>query len=114
MAGVLVLVLSYLTAAILLQGPIEIVALLVATFLAGLVIAVVSPWWKISGHGMMMGGTIVALTTSWGVVGLLFVPVGLAVCWSRIRLQDHTGPQVISGFIYGLAFLGGIYAWIVT
>ena len=88
--------------------------MLVATFLAGLVIAVVSPWWKISGHGMMMGGTIVALTTSWGVVGLLFVPVGLAVCWSRIRLQDHTGPQVISGFIYGLAFLGSIYAWIVT
>lgn len=114
MAGVLVLVLGYLAAAILLQGPIEIVALLVATFLAGLVIAVVSPWWKISGHGMMMGGTIVALTTSWGVVGLLFVPVGLAVCWSRIRLQDHTGPQVISGFIYGLAFLGSIYAWIVT
>ena len=63
---------------------------------------------------MMMGGTIVALTTSWGVVGLLFVPVGLVVCWSRIRLQDHTGHQVISGFIYGLAFLGSIYAWIVT
>jgi membrane-associated phospholipid phosphatase len=73
----------------------------------------VSPWWKISGHGMMMGGTIVALTTSWGPVGLLFVPVALAVCWSRVRLQDHTRPQVISGFIYGLLFLGSIYAWIV-
>lgn len=114
MAGVLVLVLGYLAAAMALQGPIEIVALLVATFLAGLVIAVVSPWWKISGHGMMMGGTIVALTTSWGPVGLLFVPVGIAVCWSRIRLHEHTESQVISGFFYGLAFLGSIYAWIVT
>lgn len=112
MVGVLVLVLGYLAAALWMQGPIEIIALLVATFLAGVVIAVVSPWWKISGHGMMMGGTIVALTTSWGPAGLLFIPVGIAVCWSRIRLQDHTEAQVISGFLYGLIFLGGIYSWI--
>lgn len=113
-ASSLVLIVGYLLAAILLGGPIETVALLVATVLAGLVLAIVSPWWKISGHGMMMGGTIVALTTSWTPVGLLFIPIALAVCWSRVRLKDHTRAQVISGFIYGLVFLGSIYAWIVT
>ena len=110
MAGTLLVVLGVLAATVAGDAPVEITALLVATLLALAVLAVVSPWWKISAHAMMTGGTVTLLTVSWGPVGLLFVPVALLVCWSRAVLTAHTWGQVGSGFLYGLVFLGGIYA----
>lgn len=113
MIGTLVMVVGFLIATLFFNGPVEIVGLLASTVLAGTLLAVVSPWWKISGHGMMMGGTVVVLTVSWGPFGLLFIPVALFVSWSRTKLQAHSGSQVIAGFLYGVVVLGGIYAWLV-
>lgn len=113
MAGTLLVVLGYLAAALAWDGPREITALLVVTVLAVLLLALVSPWWKISAHAMMMGGTLTMLVTTWGPVGLVFVPVALLVCWSRAVLTAHTWAQVGSGFLYGLVLLGGSYAAIV-
>lgn len=113
MIGTLVMVVGFLVATLYFNGPVEIVGLLASTVLAGILLAVVSPWWKVSGHGMMMGGTVVVLAVSWGPVGLLFIPVALLVSWSRTKLQAHSGSQVIAGFLYGVVVLGGIYAWLV-
>lgn len=56
MVGTLVMVVSFLVATLYLGGPVEIAGLLSATVLAAVLLAVVSSRWKISGHGMMMGG----------------------------------------------------------
>lgn len=110
MVGTFLLVAAFLAVTLAFHGPVEITGLLTATLAASAVVALVSPWWKISVHGMMMGGTAAILPVAWGPWGLLFLPVALAVCVSRHVLGAHTWPQLIAGSAYGVVFLGGIYA----
>ncbi|RLZ03037.1 hypothetical protein CWC38_07895 [Kocuria tytonicola] len=110
MAGTFLLVAVFLAVTLAFRGPVEITGLLTATLAASAVVALVSPWWKISVHGMMMGGTAAILPLAWGPWGLLFVPVAVAVCVSRRVLGAHTWPQLVAGSAYGVVFLGGIYA----
>ncbi|WP_229565786.1 hypothetical protein [Kocuria rhizophila] len=110
MVGTFLLVAAFLAVTLAFHGPVEITGLLTATLAASAVVALVSPWWKISVHGMMMGGTAVILPLAWGPWGLLFVPVAVAVCVSRRVLGAHTWPQLVAGAAYGVVFLGGIYA----
>ncbi|WP_240919043.1 MULTISPECIES: hypothetical protein [Kocuria] len=112
MIGTFILVAVFLMITLVFHGPVEIVGLLTATLAASAVVALVSPRWKISVHGMMMGGTAVILPVTWGPWGLLFIPVALAVCVSRRVLRAHTWSQLIAGSAYGVVFLGGIYALI--
>ena len=109
MIGTFLLVAAFLAVTLMFHGPVEITGLLTATLAASAVVALVSPWWKISVHGMMMGGTAVILPVTWGPWGLLFVPVAVAVCVSRRVLDAHTWPQLVAGSAYGVVFLGGIY-----
>lgn len=113
MVGTFLLVAAFLAVTLAFHGPVEITGLLTATLAASAVVALVSPWWKISVHGMMMGGTAVILPVAWGPWGLLFIPVALAVCVSRHVLGAHTWPQLIAGSAYGVVFLGGIY-WLIA
>ena len=113
MVGTFLLVAAFLAVTLVFHGPVEITGLLTATLAASAVVALVSPWWKISVHGMMMGGTAVILPVAWGPWGLLFVPVALAVCVSRRVLGAHTWAQLVAGSAYGVVFLGGIY-WLIA
>lgn len=113
MIGTFLLVAAFLAVTLAFHGPAEIAGLLTATLAASAVVALVSPWWKISVHGMMMGGTAVILPVAWGPWGLLFVPVALAVCVSRRVLGAHTWAQLVAGSAYGVVFLGGIY-WLIA
>lgn len=113
MIGTFLLVAGFLAVTLAFHGPVEITGLLTATLAASAVVALVSPWWKISVHGMMMGGTAVILPVAWGLWGLLFIPVALAVCVSRHVLGAHTWAQLIAGSTYGVVFLGGIY-WLIA
>lgn len=112
MIGTFLLVAAFLAVTLAFHGPAEIAGLLTATLAASAVVALVSPWWKISVHGMMMGGTAVILPVAWGPWGLLFIPVALAVCVSRHVLRAHTWAQLVAGSAYGVVFLGGIYCLI--
>ncbi|QMS55834.1 hypothetical protein CIB50_0000527 [Kocuria varians] len=113
MIGTFLLVAVFLAVTLVFHGPVEITGLLTATLAASAVVALVSPWWKISVHGMMMGGTAVILPLAWGPWGLLFGPVAVAVCVSRRVLRAHTWAQLAAGSAYGVVFLGGIY-WLIA
>ena len=81
----------------MLGRPRPLLALAVAG-LVGLVVAVtVSHWWKMSIHSAVAAGTLVMLALTFGRALLAAVPLLVLVGWSRVRLRDHTLPQVLAG-----------------
>lgn len=59
-------------------------------------------YWKISAHSMGASGPFAALIVSFGIMGLILLPIVLLVGWSRIKLKCHSFSQVIAGIV--LAF----------
>ncbi|MGC9362957.1 MAG: hypothetical protein ACP5FZ_00150 [Fidelibacterota bacterium] len=65
------------------------------------VATLITKYWKISIHGMALGGPIAALGQAvapvyyWGIV--LVIPI----TYSRVRLKAHTPAQVMTGFALG-------------
>ena len=51
---------------------------------------------------MGVSGPLAALIISFGLIGLILLPVVILVGWSRIKLKCHTFSQVIAGIL--LAF----------
>ncbi|MBM0235776.1 phosphatase PAP2 family protein [Micromonospora sp. STR1_7] len=90
-----------------LGAPRPVLALGVAG-LVGLVVAVtVSHWWKMSIHSAVAAGTLVILALIFGSRLLFAAPLLAVVGWSRVRLRDHTVPQVLAGGTFG-ALVGGV------
>ncbi|MFF5176922.1 phosphoesterase PA-phosphatase [Micromonospora sp. NPDC000316] len=84
-----------------LGAPRPLLALAVAG-LVGLVVAVsVSHWWKMSIHSAVAAGTLVILSMTFGPGLLVAAPLLAVVGWSRVRLRDHTVPQVLAGGVLG-------------
>lgn len=63
----------------------------------------INKYWKISAHAMGASGPFAALVFSFGLIGLLMIPVVLLVGWSRIKLKCHSLAQVVIGVV--LAFV---------
>ncbi|MCW4022721.1 MAG: hypothetical protein ACOWW1_07070 [archaeon] len=64
---------------------------------------VVNQFWKVSIHCAGVTGPIFALVF---VFGLEIIPLSLiiiAVCWSRIKLKNHTPTQTLAGTLIALA-----------
>jgi membrane-associated phospholipid phosphatase len=62
--------------------------------------AVITHFWKISGHAMAAGLASGVLVARFGIVWwpiLLIVPL---VCWSRVVRKNHTLAQVVAGAVY--------------
>ncbi|WP_243709770.1 phosphatase PAP2 family protein [Micromonospora sp. 15K316] len=93
-----------------LGAPRPVVALAVAGAI-GLVVAVtVSHWWKMSIHSAVAAGTVVILVLTFGARLLLTAPLLALVGWSRVRLRDHTVPQVVVGGLVGGLVAGAVFA----
>ncbi|HOD38435.1 MAG: hypothetical protein KA076_08460 [Candidatus Marinimicrobia bacterium] len=66
-----------------------------------IIATIITKYWKISVHGMALGGPIAALgfvispTFYWGI---LIAPL---IVYSRVKLKAHTIAQVITGFLLG-------------
>ena len=71
-----------------------------------LALITVSPFWKVSGHAMTLGGATVSSAILFGFWSIPFVVTAPLVCWSRVYLKDHTLSQVITGFLTGLLVFG--------
>jgi membrane-associated phospholipid phosphatase len=64
---------------------------------------------KISIHGLVAAGVAVTFTVVYGAALLVTWPVAAAVCWSRVRLGDHSALQVLSGAAVGAAATGLLF-----
>jgi hypothetical protein len=101
-AGMAVLVLA--------GAPRPMIAVSAAEF-AGLAVAVpVSLRWKISLHAMVAAGAAAMLVLAIGPAMLVLAAPVAAVCWSRVRLRDHTLAQVLVGSAVGVVVSGSVYA----
>ena len=94
MIGWLVLVLT--------NGPRNLQTVLIITIFSGIIMMVITFWWKISIHASSLGGAAIMLTVLYGAVMLpIFVLLAL-VSWSRVVLRRHTVTQVIAGSLAGI------------
>ena len=90
-------------------APRSVVAMVLAVVGGVVVLAAVSPFWKMSGHAAAIScSTVIAvlmLGPAWTPL-LLLVP---AVGWSRVVLRAHTVAQVVAGSLFGGVVMAGIW-----
>jgi membrane-associated phospholipid phosphatase len=90
-------------------APEPVVTMVLAVVGGVVVLAGVSPFWKISGHAAAISSsTVIAVLmfgASWAPL-LLLIP---AVGWSRVVLRAHTPAQVVAGSLFGGVVMAGIW-----
>lgn len=98
----------------LINTPVTVWALIAGILGGILALIIVSPFWKVSGHAMTLGGATVSSAMLFGVWSIPFVIAAPLVCWSRVYLKDHTLSQVLAGFVTGLVVFGSACALILN
>ncbi len=101
---------GYAVAAVILyfiDAPVVVTALMAAYAINTSIAMVINHWWKISIHGMGLGGTLVPFLYLYGGIWWLCTLLFPAMIYSRVKLEAHTTAQAISGIT--LAF---ILTWI--
>lgn len=85
------------------HGPKNLQTILLLTIISGILMMIITMWWKISIHASSLAGAATMLTALYGTVMLpTFVLVAL-VGWSRVVLRRHTLAQVIAGSCLNIA-----------
>jgi membrane-associated phospholipid phosphatase len=97
--------------AILLVGsaPRDVIALSWAMIVTLRVCTLITRWWKVSLHATVAGGAVATVTLLYGPWLLFLVGLLGLVCWSRVKLTDHTATQVIVGALLGPAVGGAVF-----
>ncbi|SDX25083.1 PAP2 superfamily protein [Arthrobacter sp. yr096] len=93
----------------LLNGPVSVSVMIIALIGGIAVLAVVSAFWKMSGHASALAAAAVIVVAMFGPA---FLPVLLlvpAVGWSRLVLRAHTLGQVIAGSLFGGVVIAGLW-----
>jgi membrane-associated phospholipid phosphatase len=88
-----------------LHGPKDLETVLMGTALSGLIMMVITWWWKISIHAATMGGAITMLAALYGAIMLPGVALLVLVSWSRVVLRRHTAAQVVGGSMAGIILM---------
>ena len=101
LAGLLVL-----TAA---GAPRSVVAMVLAVVAGVVVLARISPFWKISGHAAAVSSAAVIGVLMLGPAWLPLLLLIPAVGWSRVVLRAHSAAQVIAGSLFGGVVMAGIW-----
>jgi hypothetical protein len=87
---------------ILTNGPRNLQTVMIITIFSGIMMMVITLWWKISMHASSFGGVATMLTVLYGAVMLPLFVLLVLVSWSRVVLRRHTVPQVIAGALAGI------------
>ncbi|MFJ4267295.1 phosphatidic acid phosphatase [Paenarthrobacter nicotinovorans] len=111
-ALLLMALVSVVTGLLVLQligGPVSVSVMIIALIAGIAVLAVVSAFWKMSGHASALAAAVVIAVLMFGPAWLpLFVLVPV-VGWSRLVLRAHTLGQVIAGSLFGGIFIAGLW-----
>jgi hypothetical protein len=89
------------------SAPRDVVALSWAMIITLIVCMAITRWWKISLHATVASGAAAMLTLTYGPWMLLLILLVALVCWARVKVTDHTTPQVLVGAIVG-PLIGGV------
>ena len=112
-APVLLMALGCIAVGLLVLGAVDapesVIAMVLAVVGGVAVLAVVSPFWKMSGHAAAVSCaavvSVLMLGAAWTPL-LLLVP---AVSWSRVVLRAHSLAQVVAGSLFGGLVMAGIW-----
>ncbi|MGO4247761.1 phosphatidic acid phosphatase [Paenarthrobacter sp. RAF54_2] len=103
----LISVLAGLVILQLIKGP-ESVSLMIVALIGGIaVLAVVSAFWKMSGHASAIAAAAVIVVMMFGPGWLPMLGIVPAVGWSRVVLRAHTLGQVVAGSLFGGIVIAG-------
>jgi membrane-associated phospholipid phosphatase len=79
------------------HGPKNLTTLLLITTIGGILMMLITLWWKISLHAASLASSVTLLAILYGTSVLpAFLLVAL-VSWSRVVLRRHTVGQVLAG-----------------
>ena len=70
--------------------------------IVSIILMVINLFWKVSTHCAGVTGPIVAVIFVFGINVLPLFLIILLVCWSRIKLENHTIPQTLVGTLIAL------------
>lgn len=90
-------------------APKSVVAMVLAVVGGVVVLAGVSPFWKISGHSAAISSSAVIAVLMLGPAWLPLLLLIPAVAWSRVVLRAHTRAQVVAGALFGGLVMAGIW-----
>lgn len=90
-------------ALILTHAPNALITVLIVTVISGLVMMIITLWWKISLHASSMAGAATMLTVFYGAAMLPTFALLVLVSWSRVVLRRHTLAQVVAGSLLSIA-----------
>lgn len=90
-------------------APESVVAMVLAVVGGVVVLAGVSPFWKISGHAAAISSSAVIAVMMLGPAWLPLLLLIPAVGWSRVVLRAHTVAQVVAGSLFGGVVMAGIW-----
>ena len=97
---------------IILGAPRELVALVAAMTAGLLVTLLVTLAWKISVHAAVASGAVVILALVFGPVWLAMGVLAGLICWARVKLTDHSVPQVVAGAVLGAVVAAVVFTLI--
>ncbi|HEY6287237.1 MAG TPA: phosphatase PAP2 family protein [Ktedonobacteraceae bacterium] len=84
------------------NGPRNLQTVMIISVFSGIIMMVITFWWKISMHASSLGGVATMLTVLYGAVMLPLFVLLVLVSWSRVILRRHTVTQVIAGSLAGI------------
>ncbi|MHB8595865.1 MAG: phosphatase PAP2 family protein [Ktedonobacteraceae bacterium] len=85
------------------NAPKNLETLLLITTISGVIMLIVTLWWKISIHASSLAGAATMLTVLYGAAMLPTFLLLILVSWSRVVLRRHTTAQVIAGSLLSIA-----------
>jgi membrane-associated phospholipid phosphatase len=89
-------------ALVLVHAPSPLISTIIVTAISGLIMMIITLWWKISLHAGSLGAAATILTAFYGAIMLPAFALLILVSWSRVVLRRHTLSQVIAGSLLSI------------
>lgn len=93
----------------LLSAPEAIFRLGVLQLLILIIVFWINGFWKISVHAISWGAALPPIFVFQPILGIVLMPFAFLMSLSRFKLDCHTVPQVVIGFIGGAVVAGALF-----